>query len=130
MRQTIETAYAKSTEADAVAKITRNIPVTVLCTFYGPNADDDSEHFWALCQTDVDNTSPRTVLRRKKIVLDGKPEFPVGVDQVEGTFIRRRCDVRLNLVLYDVHAIPYGTVEHVPETETAAQVSSGIIVQY
>lgn len=111
----IETTYSPKTEQTANATIEKNIPITILLTFYGPNADDDSEYFWGLCQADLDYRSPRSILRKKNIVFSGKPEFPVGLDQVEGTYLRRRCDVRLNLVLYDAHLMPYETVEHIPD---------------
>lgn len=114
----IETTYAPKSGTGAKATIEKNIPITILLTFYGPNADDDSEYFWGLCQADLDYKSPRAYLRKLGIVFSGKPEFPVGLDQVEGTYLRRRCDVRLNLVLYDAHLLPYETVEHVPDITT------------
>lgn len=128
--QYTETTYAPKDAQEPKAMIENHMPITVLFTFYGPDADNDSEYFWTLCQSDVDSSSPRAVLRKKAIVFNGKPEFPAGLDEIEGTFIRRRCDVRLNLVLYNVHYVPYGTVEQIPDFDTSAEIGGGIIVQY
>lgn len=107
--------YAPKDAQNVAASVRRNIPITVLFTFYGPNADNDSEKFWSLCQADIDYRSPRSVLRKYHIVMNGRPGFPVGLDQIEGTYIRRRCDVRVNLVLRDVNNIGYVPVENPPD---------------
>lgn len=107
--------YAPKTATNVKASVRRNIPITVLFTFYGPNADNDAETFWSMCQADIDYRSPRSILRNKHIVFNGRPGFPVGLDQIEGTYIRRRCDVRLNLVLRDVNDIAYVPVEVPPD---------------
>jgi len=125
-----ELQYAAKTAQAALATVERNMPLTVLFTFYGPNADDDSETFWTMIQTDLDSTSPRSVFRRNHIVINGRPEFPVGLDEIEGTFIRRRCDVRVNLVYYDTKSKLYNTVEVPPDFQDDGTGKSGIFVQY
>ena len=111
--ETIE--YAPKDDPNVLASIKRNMPVEVLITFYGPNADNDSEKFWSLCQADTDYRSPRAVLRGYDILFNGKPGFPVGLQEIEGTYIRRRCDVQLNLILRDVHKVEYGYVNTPPD---------------
>lgn len=91
---TQKTYYSKGV---AVTAITKTIPISCMLTFYGSNADDDAEEFWSRFQLDTGYGSPRSILRREKIVPIGVPERPVSVFEVEGTFHRRRCDVRLSL---------------------------------
>ena len=107
--------YAPKNAPQVKASVRRNMPITILITFYGPNADNDSEKFWAMCQADIDYRSPRSIMRKSHIVFNGRPDFPVGLDEIEGTYIRRRCDVRLNLVLRDINDIVYEPVEHAPD---------------
>jgi len=83
-------------------QIKKSIPCSVLITFYGPNADDDAEEFWSMFQWDNGVNSPRAILRSNKIVPIGKPARPVSLFEVEGTFQRRRCDVRVNLAYLDI----------------------------
>ena len=54
-------------------------------------------------------------MRKYDILFNGRPDFPVSIDQFEGTYIRRRCDVRLNLILRDVHNVEYDYVDTPPE---------------
>ena len=78
-------------------RITKTIPVSVLLTFYGDNADDDAENFWSEFQWDSGSGSARAILRKLNIAPIGKPDRPVALFETEGTFHRRRCDVRLYL---------------------------------
>ena len=75
--------------------LTVTVPIDVLFTFYGENADNDAEHFWQNIQFDPGSGSARAILRGKKIVPMGKPSRPRSVYEVEGTFQRRRCDVQM-----------------------------------
>ena len=88
--------------------VTKTIPVNVLVTFYGPNADNDSEKFW------------------NKVVLRGTPDRPISLPEEEGTLWRRRCDVRVHLSYLDTDTIPARTVERVPDINiTLAGITAG-----
>lgn len=96
-------------------KIVKTVPVTVLLTFYGPKADSESEEFWSMFQWDNGKESPRAILRRKRIVPIGKPDRPVSLYEVEGTYQRRRCDVRVNLAFLDVGEKQSSHIDTVPD---------------
>ena len=84
-------------------RLQKSVPASVLVTFYGPNADDDAEFFWSEFQRDGGKNSPRGILRGKNIVPIGKaPDRPQPLFEVEGTYQRRRSDVRVNLAYLDV----------------------------
>ena len=102
--------------------IKKTIPVNVLLSFYGSNADDDAELFWSMFQWDSGAESPRAILRGEKIVPIGLPGRPIAVFEVEGTFHRRRCDVRLNLAYLDVTEHSVSVVTEPPEIESVTQV--------
>ena len=78
--------------------ITKPIPVHVLLTFYGPDADGNAEHFITMFKWDNGCNSPRAALRKLNIVPSGQPGRPVAVHETEGTHIRRRCDIEMNLL--------------------------------
>ncbi len=97
------------------------VPVSVLLTFYGPNADNDAEYFKKVFMWDSGAESPRAVLRRLRIVPIGKPSRPIAVFEVEGTYHRRRCDVRLNLAYLDITELNASAVEQPPEIQSVFQ---------
>ena len=97
------------------AQITKTVPCSVLLTFYGPNADNDAEEFWSLFQWDNGANSPRSVLRKSRIVPIGKPERPVSLYEVEATFQRRRCDVRVNLAYLEISEHDSSEIDSVPD---------------
>ena len=103
-------------------QIKKTIPISVLLTFYGPNADDDAELFWSMFQWDSGADSPRAILRGERIVPIGKPDRPLSVFEVEGTFHRRRCDVRLYLAYLDISEHTSSAVTEPPEIDTVTQV--------
>ena len=96
-------------------KIMKSVPVTVLVTFYGPNADNDSEEFWSMFQWDNGKESPRAILRSRRIVPIGRPYRPTPLYEVEGTYQRRRCDVRVHLAYLDVGEKNSSHIDTVPE---------------
>jgi len=96
-------------------QIKKTVPCSVLITFYGPNADDDAEEFWSLFQWDNGVNSPRAVLRKVNIVPIGTPDRPVSLFEVEGTFQRRRSDVRVNLAYLDISEHTSSEVDSAPE---------------
>lgn len=96
-------------------QIKKTVPCYALMTFYGPNADDDSERFWSMFQWDNGANSPRAILRNLKIVPIGMPDRPVSLYETEGTYQRRRCDVRVNLAYLDVGEFESSHVDTVPE---------------
>ena len=102
--------------------IKKTIPITCLLTFYGSNADNDAETFWSMFQWDSGAESPRAILRSAKIVPIGLPERPLADFEVEGTFHRRRCDVRLNLAFLDISEYQSSAVTEPPEIEPITQV--------
>ncbi len=104
------------------ARIKKTIPVMALLTFYGPNADDDAETFWSMVQFDAGAISPRGVLRSKNVVLNGTPGRPVAVYESEGTYHRRRCDVRLRLAYLETKDQAIGLVEVPPEITTVTNI--------
>lgn len=110
-----EITLADREDTEVVATVGKNIPFAAELTFYGPRAYEDAELFWSVFQTDLDNTSARSMLRRMQIVPEGRPSRPLNNREVEGTFIRLRSDVELDLILYDTNRMPYGHVEHPPE---------------
>ena len=112
----------KLVDGQVITTITKTIPISCLLTFYGNNADDDAELFWSMFQWDSGADSPRAVLRSEKIVPIGLPERPVSLFEVEGTFHRRRCDVRLNLAYLDVSVHQVSAVTEPPEIEPINQV--------
>ena len=93
------------------------IPATVLLTFYGPNADNDAEAFWSDVQTDYDPSSGRGALRKLNILIDGRPDRPVSLFETEGTYHRRRCDVRLDLLVMETKDAVYNPVTVPPDFE-------------
>ena len=96
--------------------VKKTIPVSALLTFYGPDADNDAEAFWSAIQVDTGYGSPRSVLRSMRIVPDGRPGRPVSLFETEGTYHRRRCAVRLDLLYLDYQDMGSpGTVEEVPD---------------
>ena len=109
-------------EGKTITVIQKSIPVTCTLTFYGPNADNDSELFWSMFQWDSGAESPRAILRSEKIVPIGLPERPTPLFEVEGTFHRRRCDVRLNLAFLDISEYQSSAVTEPPEIEPITQV--------
>ena len=96
-------------------RMKRTIPVSVLLTFYGSNADDDAEKFWSDFQWDSGSNSARAVLRKRNIAPIGKPERPVSLFETEGTYHRRRCDVRLGLAYLYITDGHSGYVDSPPE---------------
>ena len=102
-------------------RIKKTVPVSVLFTFYGDNADDDAELFWEQIQWDSGYESARSVLRRKNIVPIGKPDRPVSLYETEGTFQRRRCDVRMNFAYLMITDNSAGYVNESPEIGYNAQ---------
>ena len=79
-------------------QLEKSVPASVLITFYGPNADDDSEKFWSMFLWDGGKGSPRAILRKHGIVPIGKElDRPQPIFEVEGTYQRRRSDLRINL---------------------------------
>ncbi len=89
-------------------RIKNPIPVSVLFTFYGPNADNDAEHFWMMVMHEHGPKGPRGVLRKHDtLIMDMRPARPVCFDEIfEGTYPRRRADVRLNLIHCNVYEHP------------------------
>lgn len=100
-----------------VTEIKKTIPASVLVTFYGPDADNDAEAFWSLFQWDNGVKSPRSILRRKNIVPIGKPARPVSLYEDEGTYKRKRSDVRVNLAYYEVTVKDSSHIDVIPELE-------------
>ena len=96
-------------------QIEKSVPCSVLVTFYGPNADDDAESFWSLFQWDNGANSPRAILRKARIVPIGTPDRPVSLYEVEGTYQRRRSDVRVNLAYLDISVHSSSEVTAPPE---------------
>lgn len=96
-------------------KLVKTIPVSVLLTFYGDGADDESEHFWSAFQFDSGPESARAILRKRNIVPYGEPGRPALVFEVEGTYQRRRCDVRFNLAYLEITEKAVGYVGQAPE---------------
>lgn len=96
-------------------QIKKSVPASVLITFYGPNADADAETFWSMFRWDRGKGSPRSVLRQMGIVPIGYPDRPTSVSEIEGTYQRRRSDVRVNLAYLDTSEHNSSQVDTVPE---------------
>lgn len=111
----------KNANGQAKTSIKKTVPSSVLITFYGPNADNDAETFWSMFQWDNGVNSPRAILRKRNIVPIGKPARPISLYEVEGTYQRRRCDVRLGLAYYDVSDHDSSHVDTVPEIGIRSQ---------
>ena len=106
--------------------VKKTIPVNVLVTFYGPNADNDSELFWSRIQVDAGYGSARQILRSNKVVLRGTPDRPISLPEEEGSLWRRRCDVRVHLSYLDTDTINARTVEVAPDINiTLAGIAAG-----
>lgn len=105
--------------AENALEVTQEIPISVLLTFYGPNADDRAEAVRLRLMVDTGANSPRAILRKYKIVLNyglGKmPPRPVSIPELEGTLWRRRCDLRLSMNYLAVESLEMNPVEEVPE---------------
>ena len=106
---------------DGKIAVTKTIPVSLLLTFYGPDADDDSEQVWSRLMVDYGAGSPRAILRANNIVfnygLGRMPPRPVQAPELEGTLWRRRCDLRLSLSYLCTDEVGMNPVEEVPEIE-------------
>lgn len=98
-----------------MTQIKKSIPCSVLVTFYGPNADDEAEQFWSQFQWDNGSSSPRAILRDMQIVPIGTPNRPVSLFEVEGTYQRRRSDVRVNLAYLEISEYESSEVDSPPE---------------
>jgi len=98
-------------------RLKKTIPVEVLITFYGDGADDESEKFWSEFQWDSGENSARALLRKKNMTTIGKPGVgrPVSLFETEGTFHRRRCDVRLYLAYLYITESEGEYVDNPPE---------------
>ena len=114
-RQGATSDYVTQQVENSMLKLKTTVPANVLFTFYGPNADRDAEQFWKILPVDFGYDSPRAVLRRSRIVLDGMPSRPVSIFEVEGTFHRRRCDVSVDVAYLDIFEMEIPTVEVAPE---------------
>ena len=117
LRETDYDYIQSSVEEDkgvSYAVVKKTIPIDVLLTFYGPDADDDAELFWSRFQTDFGAGSARAVLRGLNIVPIGKPRRPVALYETEGTYQRRRCDVEVQLAYLHVERWAAGTVDNPP----------------
>ena len=117
----IQLVQATNRLGKTVTQIKKEIPATVLLTFYGPNADDEAEEFWSMFQWDSGVNSPRAILRKKNIVPIGTPARPVSLFEVEGTYQRRRCDVRVNLAYLEITEHESSEVDTVPEITSQPQ---------
>ena len=107
----------RATNGQTKTTIKKTVPIQCLLTFYGSNADNDAELFWSQFQWDSGADSPRAILRKKNIVPIGLPERPVSLFEVEGTFHRRRCDVRVSLAYFDVSEHVASAITEPPEIE-------------
>ena len=96
-------------------RLKKTIPVSVLLTFYGDNADDDAEDFWSEFQWDSGSESARAILRKMNIAPIGIPDRPILLFETEGTFQRRRCDVRLNLAYLSIKEADGEYVDEMPD---------------
>lgn len=96
-------------------RIQKSVPASVLVTFYGPDADGDAEKFWSMFKWDRGAGSPRSILRQMGIVPIGSPDRPVSVYEVEGTYQRRRSDVKVNLAYYESEDHESSHVDVAPE---------------
>lgn len=101
--------------------IRKTIPVNVILTFYGPDADDDAEFFWSNLLVDTGKLSPQAILRQNSIALNGRPPRPNSVPELEGAIWRRRCDVRLSLAVYDEQTQASSYVETPPDVTIEAE---------
>ena len=95
--------------------IQKTVPINVLFTFYGEHADDDAEFFWSRIMWDSGSGSARSILRKSKIVPMGKPDRPLSLFEEEGTFHRRRCDVRMNFAYLMTSDVASGYVNEAPD---------------
>jgi len=102
--------------------IRERIPVSVLFSFYGPSAEEEAEAFYRRVIVDTGHGCPRYVMRAG----DCYPAFgpglmparPVLLWEPEGTFWRRRCDLRLNFVYLYEDKRNVNTVTEAPEIVT------------
>ena len=117
-------AQQTSLQGNAKTEIKKTIPASVLVTFYGPNADDDAEQFWSSFQWDNGSNSPRAMLRKHNIVPIGKPDRPVALYEVEGTYQRRRSDVQVDVAYYEVSVYDSSEVDSAPEITFQTQPNS------
>ena len=117
----IQLVQATNVQGQAVTQIKKTIPASVLITFYGPNADDEAEEFWSVFQWDSGVNSPRAILRGSNIVPIGTPARPVSLYEVEGTYQRRRCDVRVNLAYLEIKEYESSEVDTMPEITSQPQ---------
>ena len=120
---TLEYQMETQIDDDGLAKtrIQKSIPASVLITFYGPDADNDAEKFWTMFRWDRGKGSPRSVLRQMGIVPIGYPGRPVPVYEEEGTYQRRRSDVRVNLAYLETSEHESSQVDVAPEIIIQAQ---------
>lgn len=102
--------------------ITSNIPITLLLSFYGPNAYDDAEYFWSRAMVDNGYGSPRSILRQNSIAYRDKPVRPITANELEGTLWRYRCDVRVPLVYLNVDQVDTVFIEEPPEVILATPI--------
>lgn len=107
----------KGSAGGPVTEIEKMIPVSVLMTFYGPDADDDAELCWSRLQVDNGYHSPRWHLRQAGIVIESINR-PQTIPELEGSLWRRRADVRMRINVHDIDEIATNVVEHLPETDT------------
>ena len=113
--QGTQSDYTMLSVENSRVTVKKTIPASVLLTFYGPDADSDAESFWSAIQVDTGHGSPRAILRSMRIVLDGWPGRPVSIFETEGTYHRRRCDVRVDLLYLEYQDLgEAGTIVNAP----------------
>lgn len=101
--------------------IRKSVPVRVILTFYGPNADDDAELFWSNLLIDTGKLSPQAILSQNSIALNGQPARPHSLPELEGAIWRRRCDVILSLAVYDEQTQASSYVDTPPDVTIEAE---------
>ena len=89
--------YLMQSNKENAIGIRRTVPISVMFYFYGPDADEESESFWAWIQCDTGEGSPRSLLRKARMVLAGRPARPMTAPEIAGTLWRRRCDLRVDI---------------------------------
>lgn len=107
--------YQMQTTRNSITTLKETIPASVLLTFYGPTADNDAEKFRTMFQWDSGADSPRAVLRKMRIVPIGTPSRLTSFDEHEGTYKRRRADVRVDLAYLNIEQHEVATVTEPPE---------------
>lgn len=106
---------------DSTADVIQSVALDGVLTFYGPHAAEYAEHAHTIIMIDTGPDSPRDILRRYCMIIEGKPDAPSIVREPEGDMWRLRADLHVRLNLRRVVPLPYSKINGAPDIVMSVQ---------